>query len=75
MADMEPHIIAPPNPILRLGVTPMQGSGEAPLAAISVVTPACNEGKSITAQIREVAQVLERSGRVSEHGRRRDLSW
>jgi len=49
-----------------MGVTPMQGSGEAPLAAISVVIPAYNEEKSITAQICEVAQVLERSGRTCE---------
>jgi len=49
-----------------MGATGMPSRGEAHLPAISVVIPAYNEEKSISAQIREVAQVLERSGRASE---------
>jgi len=49
-----------------MGVTGMPSRGETHLPAISVVIPAYNEEKSISAQIREVAQVLEASGRASE---------
>jgi glycosyltransferase involved in cell wall biosynthesis len=44
----------------------MRSSDGARLPAVSVVIPAYNEERSIAAEVRHVAQVLDRSGRASE---------